>query len=76
MLTAAGKIGDGLAKNSMKLDDEKIRFQIESKTRQHLDWIRVNGILSRRVFGCSCLRSRASSQNHGTEILARLHLGF
>ena len=44
--------------NLMKLDDEKIRYQIESKTRQHLDWIRVNGGIFGAFFGLMFALSR------------------
>jgi uncharacterized membrane-anchored protein YjiN (DUF445 family) len=73
--SSRGQIGEMVKENLMKLDDEKIRFQIESKTRQHLDWIRVNGGLFGAFFGLLFALSRILA-NHGTEILARLHLGF
>jgi uncharacterized membrane-anchored protein YjiN (DUF445 family) len=73
--TSRGQIAEMVRENLMKLDDEKIRFQIESKTRQHLDWIRVNGGLFGAIFGTLFALSRIIA-NHGTEILQRLHLGF
>jgi uncharacterized membrane-anchored protein YjiN (DUF445 family) len=73
--TSRGQIADMVKENLMKLDDEKIRFQIESKTRQHLDWIRVNGGLFGAFFGLMFALSRILA-HHGTEILQRLHLGF
>jgi uncharacterized membrane-anchored protein YjiN (DUF445 family) len=73
--TSRGQIAEMVRENLMKLDDEKIRFQIESKTRQHLDWIRVNGGLFGAIFGLMFALSRIIA-NHGTEILQRLHLGF
>ena len=73
--TSRGQIAEMVKENLMKLDDEKIRFQIESKTRRHLDWIRVNGGLFGAFFGLLFALSRIVA-NHGTEILQRLHLGF
>lgn len=73
--TSRGQITDMVRENLMKLDDEKIRFQIESKTRQHLDWIRVNGGLFGAFFGLLFALSRILA-HHGTEIIQRLHLGF
>ena len=73
--TSRGQITEMVKENLMKLDDEKIRFQIESKTRQHLDWIRVNGGIFGAIFGLMFALSRLVA-HHGTEILARLHLGF
>ena len=46
-----GQISHMVRENLGKLSDEKIRFQIESKTRVHLDWIRVNGVIFGAFFG-------------------------
>jgi uncharacterized membrane-anchored protein YjiN (DUF445 family) len=73
--TSRGQITEMVKENLMKLDDEKIRIQIESKTRQHLDWIRVNGGIFGAIFGTMFALSRIVA-NHGTEIIQRLHLGF
>jgi uncharacterized membrane-anchored protein YjiN (DUF445 family) len=73
--TSRGQITAMVKENLMKLDDEKIRYQIESKTRQHLDWIRVNGGIFGAFFGLMFALSRILA-HHGTEILQRLHLGF
>jgi len=35
----------------MSLSDEEIRRQIETRTRTHLDWIRVNGGIFGAFFG-------------------------
>ncbi len=70
--TSRGQIGEMVRENLNKLDDEKIRFQIESKTRTHLDWIRVNGGLFGAFFGLLFALSRILAR-HGTEIIARLH---
>jgi len=46
-----GQIAMMVKENLMKLDDEQIRHQIESRTRTHLDWIRVNGGIFGAIFG-------------------------
>lgn len=46
-----GQIAAMVRDNLMRLDDEEIRRQIESRTRTHLDWIRVNGGIFGAVFG-------------------------
>lgn len=68
-----GQITQMVKENLMQLDDEKIRIQIESKTRTHLDWIRVNGGLFGAIFGLMFALSRIIAR-HGTEIIARLHM--
>ncbi len=73
--TSRGQITEMVRENLMKLDDEKIRIQIESKTRQHLDWIRVNGGIFGAIFGLLFALMRLLA-NHGTEIIQRVHLGF
>jgi uncharacterized membrane-anchored protein YjiN (DUF445 family) len=73
--TSRGQIAEMVKENLNKLSDEQIRSQIESKTRQHLDWIRVNGGLFGAFFGLLFALSRILA-HHGTEILQRLHLGF
>ena len=73
--TSRGQITEMVKENLMKLDDEKIRFQIESKTRQHLDWIRVNGGIFGAIFGMMFALSRIIA-HQGSAILQRLHLGF
>ena len=49
-------------------------FEIESKTRTHLDWIRVNGGIFGAFFGLVFALSRIAI-NHGHQILAHLHIG-
>jgi uncharacterized membrane-anchored protein YjiN (DUF445 family) len=71
--TSRGQIAEMVRENLLKLDVEKIRFQIESKTRTHLDWIRVNGGIFGAFFGLLFALSRILAR-HGTEIIARLHL--
>jgi uncharacterized membrane-anchored protein YjiN (DUF445 family) len=46
-----GQIAAMVKKNLERLDDEEIRRQIESRTRTHLDWIRVNGGIFGALFG-------------------------
>ncbi len=61
--TSRGQITEMVKENLMKLDDEKIRYQIESKTRQHLDWIRVNGGIFGAIFGLMFALSRIVAQS-------------
>ena len=60
--------------NLMRLSDDQIRIQIESKTRTHLDWIRVNGGLFGAFFGLIFALSRILSHN-GPAILRISILG-
>lgn len=46
-----GEIARLVVENLSRLSDEQIRVQIESKTRPHLEWIRVNGSLFGALFG-------------------------
>ncbi len=46
-----GEITRMVRENLMSLSDEEIRRQIESRTRTHLDWIRVNGGIFGALFG-------------------------
>jgi uncharacterized membrane-anchored protein YjiN (DUF445 family) len=46
-----GQIAKMVKDNLMKLSDDEIRRQIESRTRTHLDWIRVNGGIFGTLFG-------------------------
>jgi uncharacterized membrane-anchored protein YjiN (DUF445 family) len=46
-----GEIARVVVENLSRKTDEEIRFQIESKTRTHLEWIRVNGSLFGALFG-------------------------
>ncbi len=47
-----GEIALMVRENLNRMSNEKIREQIESKTRTHLDWIRVNGGLFGALLGC------------------------
>ena len=46
-----GKIGNLVRENLAHFSDEDIQEMFESKTRKHLEWIRVNGALYGGVFG-------------------------
>ncbi|HTR63928.1 MAG TPA: DUF445 family protein, partial [Candidatus Binataceae bacterium] len=71
--TSKGQISHMVRENLARLSDEQIRFQIESKTRTHLDWIRVNGGIFGAFFGLVFALSRIVI-HHAPEILARLHI--
>ncbi len=47
-----GEIARMVRQNLSRLRDEEIREQIESRTRTHLDWIRVNGGVFGALLGC------------------------
>jgi uncharacterized membrane-anchored protein YjiN (DUF445 family) len=49
--SSRGQIAMMVKENLMKLSDDEIRLQIETRTRTHLDWIRVNGGLFGAIFG-------------------------
>ena len=70
-----GQITHMVRENLARLSDDQIRIQIESKTRTHLDWIRVNGGLFGAFFGLVFALSRILSQN-GPAILAHFHIGM
>jgi uncharacterized membrane-anchored protein YjiN (DUF445 family) len=53
MLRSRGEIARMVRENLSRLRDEEIREQIESRTRTHLDWIRVNGGLFGALLGCA-----------------------
>jgi uncharacterized membrane-anchored protein YjiN (DUF445 family) len=73
--SSRGQISHMVRENLERLSDEQIRFQIESKTRTHLDWIRVNGGIFGAFFGLVFALSRILI-NHGPQILARLHIAM
>ncbi len=70
-----GQIALMVKENLRKLSDERIKFQIESKTRTHLDWIRVNGGIFGALFGLAFALSRILA-HHGTALIARLQLAL
>jgi uncharacterized membrane-anchored protein YjiN (DUF445 family) len=47
-----GEIAQMVRENLNQMSNERIRQQIESRTRTHLDWIRVNGGVFGAVLGC------------------------
>jgi uncharacterized membrane-anchored protein YjiN (DUF445 family) len=73
--SSRGQITQMVRENLAKLSDDQIRIQIESKTRTHLDWIRVNGGLFGAFFGLLFALSRILSHN-GPAILAHFHLAM
>jgi len=73
--TSRGQISHMVRENLARLSDEQIRFQIESKTRTHLDWIRVNGGIFGAFFGLVFALSRIAL-HHGGELLTRLLSGI
>ena len=66
-----GQITQMVKDNLARLTDDQIRFQIESKTRTHLDWIRVNGGIFGALFGLCFELSRLVAQ-HGPAIMAAI----
>jgi uncharacterized membrane-anchored protein YjiN (DUF445 family) len=70
-----GQITMMVRENLARLSDDQIRIQIESKTRTHLDWIRVNGGLFGAFFGLLFALSRILSHN-GPAILAHFHIAM
>jgi len=55
-----GEISRLVVENLSRKTDEQIRVQIESKTRTHLEWIRVNGSLFGALFGLCAAFLRSS----------------
>jgi uncharacterized membrane-anchored protein YjiN (DUF445 family) len=47
-----GEIAQMVRENLNQMSNERIREQIESRTRTHLDWIRVNGGVFGALLGC------------------------
>jgi uncharacterized membrane-anchored protein YjiN (DUF445 family) len=70
-----GQISHMVRENLARLSDDQIRFQIESKTRTHLDWIRVNGGIFGAFFGLLFALSRIIMR-HGPALAALLHAGL
>src|SRR5262249_45702640 len=52
VVRSRGEIARMVRDNLSRLRDEEIREQIESRTRSHLDWIRVNGGVFGALLGC------------------------
>ena len=70
-----GQITHMVRENLGQLSDDQIRIQIESKTRTHLDWIRLNGGLFGAFFGLIFVLSRILS-HYGPAILAHFHIAM
>jgi uncharacterized membrane-anchored protein YjiN (DUF445 family) len=70
-----GQITQMVRENLGQLSDDQIRIQIESKTRTHLDWIRVNGGIFGAFFGLLFALSRILSHS-GPAILAHFHIAM
>ena len=70
VLRSRGEIARMVRENLGRLRDEEIREQIESRTRTHLDWIRVNG----GVFGAllGCLFALLNAAHYDLQALLRL----
>jgi uncharacterized membrane-anchored protein YjiN (DUF445 family) len=51
VIASRGQITHTVKENLSRLSDDEIRRQIESRTRTHLDWIRVNGGMFGALFG-------------------------
>ncbi len=68
-----GQISHMVRENLALLSDDQIRLQIESKTRTHLDWIRVNGGIFGAFFGLLFALSRIVL-HQGSALINRLHV--
>jgi uncharacterized membrane-anchored protein YjiN (DUF445 family) len=55
-----GEISRLVVENLSRKTDDEIRVQIESRTRTHLEWIRVNGSLFGALFGLCAAFLRSS----------------
>jgi polyhydroxyalkanoate synthesis regulator phasin len=67
-----GQIAQTVRENLTRLSDDEIRRQIETRTRTHLDWIRVNGGIFGAIFGALFgLLNYAVA--HGAALMALLH---
>lgn len=69
--SSRGQIAVMVREKLAQLTDDQIRFQIESKTRTHLDWIRVNGVTFGAFFGLVFALLRLAAQHQG-QLLAWL----
>jgi uncharacterized membrane-anchored protein YjiN (DUF445 family) len=68
-----GQIALTVKQNLMSLSDEEIRRQIETRTRTHLDWIRVNGGIFGALFGALFgLLNYAAA--HSAALIALVHI--
>jgi uncharacterized membrane-anchored protein YjiN (DUF445 family) len=53
VIASRGEIARMVKENLSSLSNEAIRDQIETRTRTHLDWIRVNGGVFGAILGCA-----------------------
>jgi uncharacterized membrane-anchored protein YjiN (DUF445 family) len=53
VIASRGEIAQMVKDNLSVLSNEQIRGQIETRTRTHLDWIRVNGAVFGAILGCA-----------------------
>lgn len=53
VIASRGEIARMVKENLSGLSNEAIRDQIETRTRTHLDWIRVNGGVFGAILGCA-----------------------
>jgi uncharacterized membrane-anchored protein YjiN (DUF445 family) len=73
VIASRGEIARMVKENLGRLSDEAIRIQIESRTRTHLDWIRVNGGVFGAILGCMFALISAAHRDY--QVLTRL-VGF
>jgi hypothetical protein len=73
VVASRGEIARMVKENLGRLSDEAIRVQIESRTRTHLDWIRVNGGVFGAILGCMFALISAAHRDY--QVLTRL-VGF
>lgn len=66
-----GEIARVVVENLSRKTDQEIRDQIESRTRTHLEWIRVNGSLFGALFGLCAAGLRSAP--FGAQIAALRH---
>lgn len=52
VVRSRGEIANMVRENLGRMSNEAIKTQIESRTRTHLDWIRVNGGVFGAILGC------------------------
>jgi uncharacterized membrane-anchored protein YjiN (DUF445 family) len=53
VISARGEIARMVKENLSSLPPEQIRDRIQTQTRTHLDWIRVNGAVFGAILGCA-----------------------
>lgn len=63
VVRSRGEIARMVRENLDKLSNDKIREQIETRTRTHLDWIRVNGGVFGAILGCVFALLNAAQHN-------------